>query len=186
MQTISKRMKFITLFLCLIMSLGLMTACGDDLAEQPEEKLVKSITLNLTEYTFTSFDTKVKLDAVALPSDATNNTLVWTNANPGVATLTPEHEILPAMNGKTVITVATEDGSVMAICNITVDVEEEVVEIPTISVESVKISNETFTIEEIGQLSDSVTMLFLTELPILLLHGQHPMLLLQVLILQVL
>ena len=29
MQTIPKRMKFITLFLCLIMSLGLMTACGD-------------------------------------------------------------------------------------------------------------------------------------------------------------
>ena len=150
MQTISKRMKFVTLFLCLILSLGLMTACGDDNGDNPEEKVVKSITLNLTEYTFTSFNTKVKLDAVASPADAVNSELVWANANPGVATLTPEHEIIPAMNGKTVITVSTEDGSVMAMCNITVNVEEEIVEIPTISVESVKISIEEYTLEEIG------------------------------------
>ena len=148
MQTISKKMKFVTVFLCLIVALGLITACGKD--SQPKEKLVKSITLNITEYTFTSYETKVKLDAFASPSDAVNATLVWTNANPGIATLTAEHEVIPAMNGKTVITVATEDGSVIAMCNITVNVKEDVVEIPNIPVESVRISNETYTIEEIG------------------------------------
>ncbi len=148
MQTISRKMRFVTVFLCLVMALGLITACGDD--SQSDDKLVKAITLNLTEYTFTSFDTRVKLDATVSPADAVNSSLVWTNANPGVATLTQEHEVIPAMNGKTVITVATEDGSVIAMCNITVNVEEEIIEIPNVPVESVKISNETYTIEEIG------------------------------------
>lgn len=148
MQTISKRTKFTVLFLCLIMVFSLITACGED--EQPEENLVKSITLNMTEYTFTSYDTKVKLEAYAIPSDATNaSDLVWASANVNVASINAEHEVVPMSNGKTVITVTTSDGTVTAMCNITVDVEE-VVEIPVIPVESVRINTESYTFEEIG------------------------------------
>lgn len=148
MQTISKRMKFAALFLCLIMSVVFMTACGED--EQPEQNLVKSITLNITEYTFTSYDTTVKLDAYTLPSDATNAAdLVWESANVNVASINSDHEVVPMSNGKTVITVSTSDGSVTAMCNITVDVEE-IIEIPNIPVESVRINTEEYTFEEIG------------------------------------
>ena len=147
MQTIQKRMKFTALFLCLFLAFSLITACGEN--EQPEQNLVKSITLNMTEYTFTNYDTTVKLEAFAIPSDATNaNDLVWESANVNVASINPEHEVVPMSNGKTVITVSTSDGSVIAMCNITVDVEE-VVEIPVVSVESVRINTESiYSIDE--------------------------------------
>ena len=129
------------------MALGCFTACGDN---EPVEVRVKSITLNLKEYTFTNYETRVKLEAFALPSDAVNaNNLVWESANVSVATINSENEVIPMSNGKTVITVTTEDGSVKAFCNITVDVEE-IVEVPTVPVESVVLSSESYTFEEIG------------------------------------
>lgn len=124
--------------LCTVMLLSLFTACGDDPNKQIDNTAVQSVILNITQYTFTDYLTKVKLDAVVVPSNATNANLVWTSEDVNVAAIDEEHQITPMSNGTTKIKVSTEDGSVFAECEVTVNIVVDEVVVP-VSVESVRI-----------------------------------------------
>lgn len=149
MKKISTKTGIVLLVFCFIITCLFTTACDEN--NNPDENAIKAITLNITEYTFTSYDTTVKLEAYIIPTSAEiSEDLVWTSANINVASVNNQHEVIPMSNGKTVITVSTSDGAVTAICNISVNVEENV-EIPHIPVESVKLNTESYTFEEIGE-----------------------------------
>ncbi len=68
-------------------------------------------------------DTSESLTAIILPGIATNQTVIWTISDPGVATLAPDGlicEITGTAAGFTTITVRTEYGDYEASCELTV------------------------------------------------------------------
>lgn len=81
---------------------------------------VTNITLNQTEATVTAGKT-VQLVATVWPANATNRNVTWTSGNPSVATVSPNGLVTALTIGTTVITAASADGTVIAICVIKVE-----------------------------------------------------------------
>ena len=65
-------------------------------------------------------DEPEQLLAVITPSDATNNSVVWTSCNEQVATVDAIGKVTPIGIGDTIITVTTNDGGFQATCNVKV------------------------------------------------------------------
>jgi len=125
----SKRQMSRGVFLILIVSLMMMTAC---------KKEVTGVSLDKTELTLVVGETE-SLHATILPANADNNARTWSSSNPAVATVTmnsttigfssgfkdkkftTEIIVVTAVSpGTAIITVTTEDGGYTAACTVTV------------------------------------------------------------------
>ncbi len=62
----------------------------------------------------------VALDATVLPTDATDKSVTWSSSNPKVASVSSFGTVRALKDGKTTITVTTNDGQKTASCEITV------------------------------------------------------------------
>ena len=65
-----------------------------------------------------------KLVATITPADATVKDLVWTSANPEVAEVTVDGQVVPKSVGQTVVTVTTVEGGKSATCVVNVDASD--------------------------------------------------------------
>lgn len=65
-----------------------------------------------------------KLVATITPADATVKDLVWTSANPEVAEVTVDGQVVPKSVGQTVVTVTTVEGGKSATCVVSVDASD--------------------------------------------------------------
>lgn len=83
------------------------------------EIAVNSVSLNKRETTI-FVGNQEQLRASILPSNASNQKLVWSSSNPDVATISGTGNIRALKDGKTTITVSTEDGNKKATCVVTV------------------------------------------------------------------
>lgn len=81
---------------------------------------VMSISLDKTEYTFNTIGDAITLSATVLPTDATDNSLVWSTDNDAVATVDNNGRVTANGNGKATITVTTKDQGKTATCAISV------------------------------------------------------------------
>ncbi len=81
---------------------------------------VQSITLDYTAITLAPSTSK-KLTATILPEDATNKNVTWKSENEDIAVVA-NGWVIAIAEGKTIITVTTEDGTKNASCEITVGV----------------------------------------------------------------
>ena len=115
--------------------------------EDPEEIPVEEITLNTQNVTLEIGETST-LEATIIPDNATNKNVTWTSENENIASV--DNGVVTAIGeGKTTITVITEDGEKTATCNITVLPNEDPEEIP---VEEITLNTQNVTLE-IGETS---------------------------------
>ncbi len=92
----------------------------------PENIPVQSVTLNKTSLQLTEGDSET-LKATISPTNATNTKLVWSSANPSIASVDSTGKVTAKALGSTQIIVIAEDnsaGTKQAICNITVTARE--------------------------------------------------------------
>ncbi len=80
---------------------------------------VNSVSLNKRE-TSIFVGNQEQLRASIVPSNASNQKLVWSSSNPDVASISETGNIRALKEGKTTITVSTEDGKKKATCVVTV------------------------------------------------------------------
>ncbi|MEI5994420.1 Ig-like domain-containing protein [Candidatus Enterococcus mansonii] len=64
---------------------------------------------------------KVTLNAKTLPENAQPQNIIWTTSNPLIATVSSTGEINSRQAGEAVITATTEDGTVKAVCKVSVN-----------------------------------------------------------------
>ena len=95
-----------------------------------ESMPVTEITLDQTEITIAD-GTSVSVTAAVAPADASNKTVVWSSADPEIAAVSDTGVITGMDAGETEITAASYDGTVRAVCKVTVT---------PVSVETVKLS----------------------------------------------
>lgn len=156
-----KTVKFLTLLLALITAVTLFAGCK----EETDNKSVKGVSLNLTEWTFNDYDTKMQLVATVQPADAANTNVIWSSSDPAVAAVDGNNKVYPVGNGTAVITATTEDGGFTATCTITVDVTEIVFD-PTVKVTGVILNYDEYSLKGTGstlQLEATVTPFGATE-----------------------
>ena len=85
------------------------------------DKLVTSITLDKSQYTFNTIDGTLTLTPTVSPSDATNKDVRWKSSNTSVATVDTNGKVTAKGNGLATITATAKDGSgKSATCEITV------------------------------------------------------------------
>lgn len=93
-----------------------------------EEISVTGVGLNLTSYEMHDIGEKVKLEAVIYPEKATNKNITYKSENTNVATVDKYTGVVKAIGeGKTNIIVVTEDGLKTEKCQITVNLQKELV-----------------------------------------------------------
>ncbi len=84
------------------------------------DDIIREITLNKTKITLTEGETFL-LTAKLSPENGTENGIVWSSEDSGVATVSDEGEVTGVKAGETVITAAAlSDGNVKATCLVTV------------------------------------------------------------------
>lgn len=81
---------------------------------------VTGVTLNHTEYTMDLKDT-LQLQAEITPADASYQTVKWYSSDEEVAVVDANGLVTPKKAGKTTITVITDDKSLTAACEVTVE-----------------------------------------------------------------
>lgn len=86
---------------------------------QLQEVAVESITIEPSNITLAVGGTAAKLDTEILPEDATNVQVTWASSNTAVATVN-DGVVQPLKAGSTSITATTLDGSITAVCTVTV------------------------------------------------------------------
>ncbi|MDF2686214.1 MAG: putative surface/cell-adhesion protein multiple big2 domain, partial [Clostridia bacterium] len=117
----NKQSKILSLFLCMLIFISILTACNDNKPiETVQNVSVTGVTLNMTEYTFSSLGSSILLTAIVMPQTATNKNVIWKTSNPTIASVDLNGNVKPLKDGQVDITVKTEDGSFTAICKITV------------------------------------------------------------------
>ena len=77
---------------------------------------VESVTLDKSEYTFKAIGQTLILKATVLPSDATDQELVWSSSNEEVATVDQNGRVRAIGNGSAIITVMTKGQTKTATC----------------------------------------------------------------------
>lgn len=100
--------------------------------------LTSGISLNQNSATLAE-GKSLQLTATVTPANASNKTLIWESANPGVATVDANGKVVAISQGSTVITVKTTDGS-----NISAQCEIKVVKL----VDGIKLNLTTVTLTE--------------------------------------
>ncbi len=123
----TKAIKALSFIMAMLMCLAVFAGCKDTV----DDGKIKSVKLNLSEYKFSDYDSKIQLVAIVSPEGASEDSLVWTSEDDSVAAVDSNHKVYPVGNGSTFITVATEDGMHVARCKITVSVEESTADITT-------------------------------------------------------
>ncbi len=112
------------------------------LVEKVEESNISVTEVQLTPATATLNEGEViALNALVLPTDATNTNVVWSSNNTSVATVDQNGQVNAIAEGFATITVTTVDG------NFT-DTSEINVVIPTVSVNGINVTPATLTINE--------------------------------------
>jgi len=103
--------KYFIFFLILVtICVALLSACRER---------VTDVTLNKTELTLVSGETETLMVTI-YPNDAMNKEVVWKSSNPAVATVNDNGLVTAITNGKTTITVTTQDGKKTAECFVSV------------------------------------------------------------------
>ena len=98
---------------------------------------VTEITLDQTELTIGDGNS-VSLTAQTAPAEASNKTVIWTSADPATAEVSDTGIVTGIAPGETEITAASYDGSVTAVCKVTVT---------PVSVESVQLNKDSVDME---------------------------------------
>jgi len=80
---------------------------------------VSGIKLDTSQVTL-KYGQTIKVVATILPSNATNNGIIWTSSNSNVATVDSDGTVTVVGGGNTTITATTVDGNYKATCTITV------------------------------------------------------------------
>jgi uncharacterized protein YjdB len=88
--------------------------------EDPGVIHVTGVTLNKTTLALRTGDMET-LQAVVAPANADNRSVQWSSSNTSVAEVTVNGLVFAKANGKTTITVSTNDGDFKASCVLTVD-----------------------------------------------------------------
>lgn len=96
------------------------TCYGDVRTFTTDVVKVESVTLDKSEYTFKAIGQTLILKATVLPSDATDQELVWSSSNEEVATVDQNGRVRAIGNGSAIITVMTKGQTKTATCDITV------------------------------------------------------------------
>lgn len=106
--------RFLSLFLVLVLSLGLtVPAMAADVA-------VTGVSLDQKAVTLVPGNT-VQLKATVQPDDATNTAVSWSSNKTSVATVSDDGLVKAISQGTADITVTTEDGKYTAVCAVTVE-----------------------------------------------------------------
>ena len=105
----------------------------------PESLLVNvsDVKLNKTQMVLTK-GTREQLEATVYPTDATNQSVVWSSNNKSVATVNASGKVTGLKAGTATITVTTVNGGEQATCNVTV-VEDATVPVTGISLNKTKL-----------------------------------------------
>lgn len=88
-----------------------------------EEKALRSLSLSETHLDMLGGDERV-LAVTARPADASCTAVGWISSDPGVAAVDRFGKVTAVSAGTAVITVASEDGSCSAVCEVTVGAQE--------------------------------------------------------------
>lgn len=127
------------------------TGNGTVTAGNGQKISVKGVSLNATTATVEAGN-KYQLTATVQPTNATNNKVTWSSDKTDIATVDENGLVTAKAAGTANITVTTEDGSKTATCTVTVNPE-------TVAVESISLSESSFSLEEdeIATLTATVT-----------------------------
>ncbi|MGE5417065.1 MAG: Ig-like domain-containing protein [Acidobacteriota bacterium] len=125
--------RFIALWLCLSLMLTLLAGFGVALAEDPPPfRTVDAVYLSEWAVTLNIGDAPVRVTCTIVPSNATNQEVIWSSANSSIASV-ENGVITPHNRGDTYITVTTVDRGLSSDCRVTV-ID------PTIHVDNVTLS----------------------------------------------
>lgn len=90
----------------------------------PEEINVTDVNLNKNALSL-KIGNQEQLEALILPSNATNKNITWSSSNVEVASVDQDGNITALSQGTSIITVFTEDGGFSNTCTVTVSTENE-------------------------------------------------------------
>ncbi len=96
---------------------------------EPSEIHATGVQLNRTSIQL-QVDEEIQLSATVSPSDADNQNVIWSSSDESVATVDQNGSAVGVSAGTAKIEVETEDGGFTASCTVTVEEQEELVEIP--------------------------------------------------------
>lgn len=82
---------------------------------------VTGITMSESAVTFTNIGETKQLSVAIQPADATDKSVKWTSANPSICSVTNSGFLIALSNGTTSVIATTIDGSIPAVCIVTVD-----------------------------------------------------------------
>lgn len=88
---------------------------------------VTGVTLDSTSLTFTSAGENKQLTATIVPATAKNKNVTWVSSDTNVATVDASGKVTAVANGTCTVTAITEDGNIMAVCKVTVNIPAAVV-----------------------------------------------------------
>lgn len=88
---------------------------------------VTGVTLDSNSLTFTSAGESKQLTATVVPSSAVNKNVTWVSSDTNVATVDASGKVTAVSSGTCTVTAITEDGNIMAVCKITVNIPVAVV-----------------------------------------------------------
>lgn len=81
---------------------------------------VSGVSLNLTEYTFSSIGESVQLTATVEPENAANKNVTWKSSNESVCVVSPQGKVVAVGYGSAAIIATTVDGGYISACSIKV------------------------------------------------------------------
>ena len=123
--------KRILQFSSLFSLLGLFAACGGQELDVP----VSSVTISRPSAELVIGET-VQITATVIPSDATDKNILWSSANPSVATVSNGGLVTAVAEGSTEITASA--GGKKASCKVTVS--KKVVEVSSVELNKTELS----------------------------------------------
>ena len=94
---------------------------------------VSGITLDKQELNLTVGEVSDPLVATVLPQDAMDKTVTWQSSDTKVATVDDNGAVTAVSAGSAVITAVTKDGNFSAACSVTVELNEDAIDLTTFS-----------------------------------------------------
>ncbi|MDF2685444.1 MAG: ancA 3, partial [Clostridia bacterium] len=99
----------------------ILTLSGCDVIQSVFAVKSEKVSVDITDYNFTTPGETLLLTASVLPEDTTDKAVVWKSSNEAVAIVSPVGIVTPISDGAAVITVTSESGKGMAACTVYVD-----------------------------------------------------------------
>ncbi len=116
-------MKFLSMLVFFVTSLGVFSSCDKD--DEPQIVLVKEVTITPNKLEKMLGDTPVTLVAKVMPETATDKEVIWKSANAKVATVDVKGKVSFLSVGKTIITATSKDGNKKARCEVIVKAKKQ-------------------------------------------------------------